>query len=147
MNGWKAFGIGVVVFISLGILTLLSTVLGVFNFGVETGKEVIKKTVTADKIIYNYDNFYNIYEGLKGIKNNIEATDKEIKSIEDSYTGQSKDEWAKSDVERYSFIKDTRNGYVQNYNRNASDYNSNAQKLTSKYFKDWNLPDRIELIY
>lgn len=142
MNGRKVFGISILIFIAI----TMSIALNVFNFGIETGKEVVTKTVTADKIIYNYDNFYNLYEGLKGVKNNIEASDKEIKSIEDSYKGLSKAEWVKSDIDRYNFIKDTRNGYVQNYNRNASDYNSNAQKLTSKYFKDWNLPNKIELI-
>lgn len=142
-------------FAAIGILLLLA-IFGLFVRAVffpvnvagkvmDTTAGVVDKTLNADNVLFNYEMFHDLYNGTLQLKANIEQVDKQIADLKAEYSKPTS-QWDKEGRKRLSFLEDTRNGYLMQYNRNAADYNSNASKLNRKLFKDRSLPYQIELL-
>ena len=112
---------------------------------VESGKGVVSKTLDSDNVIFNYENFHNLYQGAKQQAANIQNTDKSIQNLKDTYGEPST--WNEETQKENQHLQENKDGYLLMYQKIVSEYNADSAKLNRKLFKDKNLPAELSQDY
>jgi len=149
----KIFFIGLAIIFSLGFVSAglgIITLSGhVASNSVQTAHDVVDKTINADNAVFNYEAFFNKYEGAKMQVKNINNTEKSIQTLKDTY-GIDATKWPKDVRGDYSNLQQTIEGYKMMYQKVVQEYNSDSQKLNRNLFKakslPYMLPDDYKLI-
>lgn len=118
----------------------------VANQAIDAGYGVVDKTLNADNILSNYEQFHDQYQGAKQQAMNIATGEKHLSSIKDMY-GNDATKWTKDIRQDAEFTQQTIDGQIMQYQRIVSDYNSNSKKLNRNLFKDKGLPYELPLDY
>jgi len=100
--------------IIIGLVVMVAIISIIFTcFPLKVAKDVVVNTVTAEKIVYNYQWFYDQYQSIQAQKANLHIVP--VDSVE--YRGMK-----------------------QVLNRNIAEYNSRASQITRNVWKAGDLP-------
>lgn len=110
-----------------------------------TGTNIIDKTLDANNVIFNYENFKDMYNNSKAQVMNIVNTQKTMQGIKDTY-GEPKT-WSKDIRSDFAFQQSNLDGFMMQYQSIVKQYNSDSSKLNRKIFKDNKLPSELPLDY
>ena len=116
------------------------------NKTVDTGYGIVDKTMNADNALFNYEQFYDLYQGAKQQVMNINNCQKQIDNLKKTY-GEDSSKWTKDIRNDLAFQQQTIEGYLMQYQKIISEYNSNSQKLNRNLFKAKELPYELPLNY
>lgn len=138
----------------LGILILLMIVGTIFRFLVfplfvvqkvqDSAEKVVSKTLDSDNVLFNYENFKDLYNGAKQQVANIKKAKKSMDDLKSLY-GEDAKNWTKDVRQQQAFLQENVDGYSMQYQNIASRYNSDSKKLNRNLFKDKELPYEIPL--
>ena len=119
----KILLIGLAIIFSLGFISAglgLITLPGhVASNSVQTAHDVVDKTINANNALFNYEEFFNKYEGAKIQATNIKNTEKAIQTLKDTY-GEDAIKWSKDVRNDYSNLQQNIEGYKMMYQKNCS---------------------------
>lgn len=118
----------------------------VANKAVDTGYGIVDKTLNADNALFNYEQFYDLYQGAKQQTINIKNCQTQIDNIKKIY-GEDSSKWTKDIRNELAFQQQTLEGFQMQYQKIVSEYNSNSQKLNRNLFKAKELPYELPLNY
>jgi len=139
----KIFLIGLAIIFSLGFISAglgLITLPGhVASNSVQTAHDVVDKTINVNNALFNYEEFFNKYEGVKMEVINIKNTEKSIQTLKDTY-GEDATKWPKDVRGDYSNLQQNIEGYKMMYQKIVQEYNADSQKLNRNLFKSKSLP-------
>jgi len=139
----KILLIGLVILFSLGFigagLGIITLPGHVASNSVQTAHDVVDKTINADNALFNYEEFFNKYEGAKMQAINIKNTEKAIQTLKDTY-GNDATKWPKDVRGDYSNLQQNIEGYKMMYQKITQEYNADSQKLNRNLFKSKSLP-------
>ena len=142
-EGTKLWFIIIGIIVLVGVLGFIGKIIlfpvNVANKAINTTSEVVDKTLDSSNVIFNYENFHNIYQGAIQQANNIINTEKSIETLKQTY-GNNPIEWPKDVRSELSHQQQTLQGYQAQYQRIKSDYNADSQKLNRNLFKSKSLP-------
>jgi DNA repair ATPase RecN len=138
----------------IGIIALMSVMglaakfllfpLFIANQVSDTAHGVVKKTINADNVLRNYEQFKDLYNGAEQQVMNIKNAQGDIDNFKQTY-GTDVTKYNDEAQKQLEFLNQTLQGYKQQYQRTVADYNSNASKLNRNLFKDRNLPSSLPL--
>jgi len=139
----KILLIGLVILFSLGFigagLGIITLPGHVASNSVQTVHDVVDKTINADNALFNYEEFFNKYEGAKMQAINIKNTEKAIQILKDIY-GSDAIKWPKDVRGDYSNLQQNIEGYKMMYQKITQEYNADSQKFNRNLFKSKSLP-------
>jgi len=139
----KIFFIVLAIIFSLGFISAglgLITLPGhVTSNSVQTAHDVVDKTINVNNALFNYEEFFNKYEGAKMQATNIKNTEKAIQTLKDTY-GEDATKWPKDVRSDYSNLQQNIEGYKMMYQKIVQEYNADSQKLNRNLFKSKSLP-------
>lgn len=143
-----AWVIGITLLVSvLGLITkIIFFPVHVAEKTADTTKKVVDKTLDTDNVVFNYEQFHDLYNGAQQQVQNIKNVEKQIEELKDLY-GEDATKWPEDVRKDYAHMKETIEGLQMQYNNLVSQYNSNSEKLNRKLFKDKNLPYELPLDY
>lgn len=148
-EGTKIWGkiVGIVFLLAIaGIITkVVFFPVHVADKAVDTANGVVDKTLNADNVLQNYENFKDLYHDAKSQVMNIETAKKSMEQIKETYGDPST--WTKDVRENYNFQQQNINGYMMQYQSLVKEYNSDSSKMNKNLFKDKNLPSELPLDY
>lgn len=130
MSKLKMLGIGLAVLLLIPVLGFTLHLTGVVTKVATTPSRVISKTLNTDNVISNYEWYYDVNASRNTRVNQIREFKRLIDAASQKEQGMLRMELAA----------------IRQTCRDLSEkYNANSQKLTTKFFKDWNLPERLEM--
>jgi len=139
----KIFFIVLAIIFSLGFISAglgLITLPGhVTSNSVQTAHDVVDKTINVNNALFNYEEFFNKYEGAKMQATNIKNTEKSMQTLKDTY-GEDAMKWPKDVRNDYSNLQQNIEGYKMMYQKIVQEYNADSQKLNRNLFKSKSLP-------
>ncbi|HNP79686.1 MAG TPA: hypothetical protein PKI00_02460 [Candidatus Pacearchaeota archaeon] len=134
------------VIIALLMVTLIAAAMlssGCLGFFSGYGKKAQEYT-SADYSISQYKFFIDKYNAVRQMGSQILNADREISNFEKMYPNPSTWDWKTKEMyEDHLFV---RNGYIQQYNKFVSDYNSRMRDLTTNqmWMKPQNFPSELQ---
>ena len=136
------FAIGLVGFIGKVVLFPVH----VLSKTAETGYGIIDKTLNADNAIFNYEQFHDLYQGAKQQAINISNSKNQINNLKETY-GEDASKYPKDVRNDLSFQQQNLEGYLIQYQKIVSEFNSNSKKLNRELFKAKDLPYQLPMDY
>jgi len=136
------FILGVVGFVGKAVLFPVH----VLDKTAETGYGIVDKTLNADNVLFNYEQFHDLYQGAKQQAVNISNSKTQINNLKETY-GEDASKYPKDVRSDLSFQQQTLEGYLLQYQKIASEFNSNSKKLNRELFKAKELPYQLPLDY
>jgi len=136
------FIFGVVGFVGKAILFPVH----VLDKTAETGYGIVDKTLNADNAIFNYEQFHDLYQGAKQQAMNITNCKNQINNLKETY-GEDASQYPKYVRSDFAFQQQNLEGYLLQYQKIVSEFNSNSKKLNRELFKAKELPYQLPLDY
>jgi len=137
-------------FVAIGIVGFIGKVVlfpvHVLDKTAETGYGIVDKTLNADNAIFNYEQFHDLYQGAKQQVVNILNSKNQINNLKETY-GEDASKYTKDVRSDLSFQQQNLEGYLLQYQKIVSEYNSNSKKLNRELFKSKELPYQLPLDY
>ncbi|MFZ3057886.1 MAG: hypothetical protein WA092_02455 [Minisyncoccales bacterium] len=124
----------------IAILIISTGCLGFFSGYTEKAQEY----TSADYSIAQYKFFIDKYNAVRQMGSQILNADREISSFKEMYPQPEKWDWKTKEMyEEHLFV---RNGYIQQYNKFVSDYNSRMRDLTTNqgWMKPQDFPSELQ---
>jgi len=135
----KQITITLLIIFLAGLAILSSGCLGFFSGYTEKAQEY----TSAEYSVNQYKFFINKYNAVRQMGSQILNVDKEISTFKEMYPDPETWDWKTKDMyENHLFV---RNGYIQQYNKFVSDYNSRMRDLTTSqsWMKPQNFPSEL----
>jgi hypothetical protein len=107
------------------------------------GAEVVKKTLDADNMIYNYEWFKQRNQDIQAIDSKVRGADEAVKMFKDE-AGPRKD-WKRGDREESARLSSILLGLKQQRADLAAEYNARSQMANRSLFRTGELPERISV--
>lgn len=152
------FKIGCFTFMVPVVIVILVAVIGLFSFGaklflaplglankvVDTGAQVVNKTLDADNVIYNYEFFKEQYHDYKAIKVKAERA---VSSLERFKADLPEDrtQWTFEDKNELSRLRSIADGMAYQLQDIVSEYNAKSKMINRKIFKGRDVPAELPL--
>jgi len=137
-------------FVAIGVVGFIGKVVlfpvHVLDKTAETGYGIVDKTLNADNAIFNYEQFHDLYQGAKQQAVNISNSKNQINNLQETY-GEDASKYPKDVRNDLSFQQQTLEGYLLQYQKIVSEFNSNSKKLNRELFKAKELPYQLPLDY
>lgn len=146
---FKLIGVAAALFVAWMIVWGLGAVAGVFSMpfhaagnAIQTGHDVIDKTINADNAIYNY-------EWFKQQKQDIEVAKQQYQNAvmaEDVFKASAgpRTEWTFEDKNEAARLSSITLGLKNQIIQRTEDYNARAKMANRDIFRDGLLPDALE---
>ena len=128
--GWQIF---IAVLVILAIIAAVTVLVRPF--------QVIDRVANPDKIVYNYEYFYNQAEARTAIQRKIDEAKGAVTRFEDS-AGDRKD-WTFEDKTEHSRLSSLVDGLNFQCADIVADYNAKAQQVSRNIFKTDSTPYRL----
>lgn len=103
--------------------------------------EIIGKVMDPDKVLYNYEYFYNQSHAYKAINAKIVTANKSVVNFK-SDAGP-RESWTFEDKTELSRLRSIADGLVYQCNDIVADYNAKSQQVTRSMFKTDSTPYRL----
>jgi len=137
-------------FVAIGVVGFVGKVVlfpvHVLDKTAETGYGIIDKTLNADNAIFNYEQFHDLYQGAKQQAINISNSKNQINNLKETY-GEDASKYPKDVRNDLSFQQQNLEGYLIQYQKIVSEFNSNSKKLNRELFKAKDLPYQLPMDY
>jgi len=104
--------------------------------------DVISTVTKTDKLLYNYEYFYNQSEAYKAINRKITAANKSVAQFKED--AGPRVNWTFEDKTEMSRLRSIADGLGYQCNDIVADYNANSQKLTRNIFKTNSTPYKLQ---
>lgn len=147
-KGVKYFFIAFVVFIGLSVVGVACNIISipffVANKAADGTKTIISRTLDGDNILFQYEHFFDMYEGAKQQAANIKKQETSLEDLKVTY-GEDALKWPKDVRQDSAFIRETISGLNMQYQSIVARYNADSSKLNRKLFKDKSLPYELPL--
>lgn len=144
-----AFKIACYIFLAVFVIAILGAVAKVLFFPAKVANDMVdtaigveEKTLNANNALFNYENFYDMYQGAKQQKKNIADAQSSIETLQTTF-GEDVSKWPKDTREEYYFKNQTLDGYKMQYARIVADYNADSKKFNRSLFKAKELPYQL----
>ena len=132
--------------LGLAKVVLFALLIGLVIFGVihyiVKPFSVVEKVTNPDKIIYNYEYFYNQAEAYRAIKVKIATANKSVDRFKEE-AGPRK-QWTYEDKTEYSRLVNIADGLVYQCNDIVAQYNAKTEQVTRSIFKTDDTPYRLQ---
>ena len=135
-------------FVIFGVIVLL-LFFGIFgivkwgcNVAINSGKGVVEKTFQPENVIFNYEFFYDQYNGYIKLQNMLKTAEKQELDFL-AISGDVISKWTDAEVFEYQRIQQHIVGIKNQIDECVSKYNSESSKINVKIFKDKNLPHKL----
>jgi len=126
-----------------GIIGII--IIGVVIFGLTMlfrPAQVIEKVTDPDRIIYTYEWFFNTIASIKSYENQVEVARKSVGTFKEDNKDKA-DSYA--NTTELSRLREVERGLQNQLISTINSYNAQAKNLSRGIFKDWRLPNSIEL--
>lgn len=138
---WKAIlawcGLLVVVF-AVGIFAVFGTAI---SSVITAPARVITQTMTTGNIIFNYEQFKNLYNDFQAQQIRVKNAQSELDTF--MATAGDRTTWTFEDKQQYGMLASVVSGSKNNLASIAADYNAKSSMLNRSVFKDHSLPDQL----
>lgn len=144
----KTFGIFVAIIIGIvGGVILLKVVLfpiHVVEKEIQTGYEVVDKTINADNAIYNYEWFKQTYEDINALKNQLDNSS----SLADNFKIDAGDrsKWTFEDKQESARLDSIKLGLQNRLEQVIANYNARSKMANRAIFQNSILPNFIDAL-
>lgn len=129
------------IFIISAVLTVLTGVYTSVMAPIKGTQEVIQKTFDGDKIMYDYEWFYQQHEDYQGICEKIRTA--EISAHQFKEDAGIRENWDYMDKEEMSRLNSVLTGLKFQRDDIIKDYNAKSKMVTRKIFKGTELPETL----
>jgi hypothetical protein len=147
-KGVKYVLIFLLIFIVLSLLGVACNIISLpffaANKAIDGTKTVISRTLDGNNILFNYENFKDMFEGAKQQVANMNKAKLSQKDVKTTY-GEDAKQWPKDVRDQYSFLQQNIDGYNMQYQSIVARYNADSKKLNRNLFKDKALPYELPL--
>jgi len=141
-NVAKVIGWSLLVAIVGVILIVALNGLGVFTYSVQQTGEVVKKTVSADNVIYNYEYFKRQYQDVQAQDRKIELA----KQVLDDFLKSAgpRENWDFRDKEEQQRLQANLTGLNNVRAEMRAEYNARSKMVNRNIFMGKDVPAEIE---
>jgi hypothetical protein len=116
---------------------------GVLSYSVgwfgEAG-QVVREEFGPRALLKKYEWFKDASAQLDAKVANIDAAQARIKSLDDTYAGTARNQWARADLEQYNLWQNEVSGLKANFNNLAAEYNAAMAKFNYRFTNAGDLP-------
>ena len=124
----------------MGVITL--PIHGAGNL-VQTGHDVIDKTINADNALYNYEYFKQTYEDIKALENKVKISERQIEDMKGTYGNTSN--WGFETNQEYARLQAVKQGQMSQLEDVVATYNARSKMANRNIFKDGLIPSVLEI--
>lgn len=103
--------------------------------------DIISTVTQTDRMIYNYEYFYNQAEAKRAIERKIDAAERSVERFVDAAGDRTG--WTFEDKTEYARLTSIYDGLLYQCNDLVADYNAKAQQVTRSIFKTDSTPYRL----
>ena len=131
----KYFFYGIVGVIAIGLV-----IFGLTMFF--RSAQVIEKVTDPNRIIYTYEWFFNTLASIKSYESQVGVANQSVETFKEDH---------KDDLSSYvnsvelSRLREVQRGLQNQLISTINSYNAQAKNLSRSIFKDWRLPNSLEL--
>jgi hypothetical protein len=136
--------------LSVFVLTVVGSIIGIITLPfhaigntIDTGHEVIDKTINADNALYNYEWFKQTHEDIKAIENKVSISQQSLDLHKNTYGDPVN--WSFSVSEEYSRLSATKQGQMSQLEDVIATYNARAKMANRNIFQDGLIPSALEI--
>lgn len=136
-TGWRIFL----------FIIIASILLGSFGFVfkmLSKPAEIVDKVTNTDRIIFNYEWFFETYHDCLAFDEQIKTADAQLTSFTDTLNDD-RNSWAREDRTEWNRLNTIVLGLRQQRSSVIQEYNAKSKELTRKLFKDNSLPYQLEV--
>lgn len=133
--------------ILLPVVIVCAVVSGIgFVFGLfGHGADLVNKTLNADNVIYNYEQFKRDAENVRAFEANYETNRAAYDQLKEEL-GSDRASWTREDRAQLNTYQQAMVGNKTERNRLAAEYNAKSQMLNRELFKGDGLPHTFPMI-
>lgn len=146
----KTFGIVVVIFLGLGVLTIGGLFLRtaflpvrVVDRAIGTTEGIIDKTLTAENAIFNYEWFKQTYEDIKALNAKTEIAVKAVETFK--IEAGDREKWTFEDKTEYSRLSAIEQGLRSQLEDVMATYNARSKMANRNIFQDGKIPTVLQI--
>ncbi|GAC1413830.1 MAG: hypothetical protein NVSMB66_6420 [Candidatus Doudnabacteria bacterium] len=146
----ETFGIIVASIVSLLVLGVVGRFISiamlpvhVIDNTIQTGHDIVDKTINADNALYNYEWFKQQVQDIKAQKNKIDIAQNSLTSFEAS-AGVRKD-WTFEDKTEDARLRSIVQGNQSQLETMVADYNARASEANRNIFQDGLIPSALTI--
>ena len=126
-----------------GILIII--LVGVANFGLNMlfrPAQVIEQVTDPSRIIYTYEWFFNTLASIRSYESQVQVASKSVEIFKEDNKDKA-DSYA--NTTELSRLREVERGLQNQLISTINSYNAQAKNLSRGIFKDWRLPNSLEL--
>jgi hypothetical protein len=130
------------------LILLITVMLSITSFALKMASrpaEVIDKVTNADRIIFNYEWFFDTYNDTQALDRQIQGVAKQIE-VMGLLLGADRNAWSREDRTEWNRLNAVLLGLRTQRDTVIADYNSKSSQLTRNLFKDRSLPYQLQVI-
>ncbi len=140
--GYQRGYVGIAVFLCCVLIAVGGTGSWLFNSFIKGPSEIPAKVMTADNILYTYRDFFDKFTNIKSLSQQIPQSMEQIETFKKDHAGKLDTLTNSNELSRLNSVMQGQKALLA---REVADYNNMTVNMTTKFFKDNNLPDSITL--
>jgi hypothetical protein len=114
----------------------------VANKEIQTGYDVVDKTLNADNAIYNYEWFKRQKESIDALNKKYENAQNDVSTFQE--LAGSRDKWTYEDKNEEARLRTISSGFFNQLKDAIAEYNARTKMANREIFQDGILPDFID---
>ena len=126
-----------------GILIII--LVGIVGFGLTMlfrPAQVIEQVTDPNRIIYTYEWFFNTLASIRSYESQVQVASKSVETFKEDNKDKA-DSYA--NTTELSRLREVERGLQNQLISTINSYNAQAKNLSRGIFKDWRLPNSLEL--
>lgn len=130
------------------LVIAMSVIIGVVGFVgnfFTQGARIVEKTIDADNVIYNYEQFKRDAENVRVFETNYETNKSAYEQLK-ADLGDDRTKWNREDRAQLNTYQQAMVGNKTERNRLAAEYNAKSKMLNREIFKGDGLPYQFPMI-
>lgn len=147
-DGVKVGCLTIVIIIGLSLFALVFKIailpFFVANKVVDSGTEIINKTLDSDNVMYNYEWFKSQYNSYLALQKKTDEAKAQVKSFEDSMKGITRDKWSPEQTNELARLNTVVSGFQYQLEDCIKEYNARSKMANRSIFKTHDLPEQLE---
>ena len=109
---------------------------------IQTGADIIDKTMNADNVLYNYEWFKQQNQDFTALSIKIENSEKSVVTFKEEAGARS--DWTYEDKNEYSRLVSISDGLKYQIEDLVAKYNARSEMANRTLFKDNDLPEKLK---
>ncbi len=124
---------------------IIIMVVGLLGFGLTMlfrPAQVILKVTEPDRIIYTYEWFFNTLASIKSYESQVAVAGQSVETFKEDNKDKADSYAITTELSR---LREVQRGLQNQLISTVNSYNAQAKNLSRGIFKDWRLPNSLEL--